>query len=75
MSGKGRQERKGNPKDTLPNAIGGTPNPVWVEWLMGYGTGWTELDALATQWFRSKSGKPSKSSAASKKGECDVQTS
>ena len=81
-SGKGRQERKGNPADTLPNAVAmwptptanedaaGTPNgkmqkmlgnhpsirgttpeewkrgslnPTWVEWLMGYPTGHTEL--------------------------------
>jgi DNA (cytosine-5)-methyltransferase 1 len=83
MSGKGRQERKGNPADTLPNAVAmwptptanedaaGTPNgkmqkmlgnhpeirgaspeewkrgalnPTWVEWLMGYPKGWTELE-------------------------------
>ena len=82
-SGKGRQERKGNPADTLPNAVAmwptptanedaaGTPNgkmqkmlgnhpeirgaspeewkrgalnPTWVEWLMGYPKGWTELE-------------------------------
>ena len=23
---------------------GGTLNPTWVEWLMGYPTGWTDLD-------------------------------
>jgi len=43
MSGKGRQERKGNPKDTLPNAVGGSLNPQWVEWLMGYPVGYTDL--------------------------------
>ena len=43
MSGKGRQQKKGNPKDTLPNALGGQLNPTWVEWLMGYPIGWTEL--------------------------------
>ncbi len=43
MSGKGRQQKKGNPKDTLPNALGGQLNPTWVEWLMGYPRGWTEL--------------------------------
>ena len=44
MSGKGRQERKGNPKDTLPNAVGGSLNPAWVEWLMGYPVGYTDLN-------------------------------
>lgn len=44
MSGKGRQERKGNPKDTLPNAVGGSLNPAWVEWLMGYPVGFTDLN-------------------------------
>lgn len=44
MSGKGRQERKGNPKDTLPNAVGGSLNPPWVEWLMGYPVGYTDLN-------------------------------
>ena len=43
MSGKGRQERKGNPKDTLPNAVGGSLNPEFVEWLMGYPVGYTDL--------------------------------
>jgi hypothetical protein len=45
MSGKGKQERKGNPKDTLPNAVGGSLNPQWVEWLMGYPVGYTDLDS------------------------------
>jgi hypothetical protein len=44
MSGKGRQERKGNPKDTLPNPVGGSLNPQWVEWLMGYPVGYTDLN-------------------------------
>lgn len=28
--------------------VGGTLNPTWVEWLMGYPAGWTALDPLAT---------------------------
>jgi len=40
----------------LPNAvqhleqkpIGGTLNPTWVEWLMGWPLGWTDLKPLAT---------------------------
>jgi hypothetical protein len=38
----------------------GQLNPLWVEWLMGYQIGHTELDALATQWFHTKSAKRSK---------------
>ena len=45
LSGKGRQERKGNPADTLPNAIGGKLNPRWVEWLMGFSDGHTDLSS------------------------------
>ena len=43
--------RKGSP--SLPADIGGTLNPTWVEWLMGFPLGWTDLDALEMQWFRS----------------------
>ena len=32
----------------------GQLNPEWVEWLMGYQTGVTELSAWAMEWFRSK---------------------
>ena len=38
----------------------GQLSPMWVEWLMGYRIGHTELDVLVIQWFRSKSGKRSK---------------
>ena len=37
-----------------PSNPTGQLNPLWVEWLMGYRIGWTELDALVIQWFRSK---------------------
>jgi hypothetical protein len=30
---------------TLPVAAGGQLNPTWVEWLMGFPTGWTDLEA------------------------------
>lgn len=29
----------------LQTTIGGQLNPTWVEWLMGFPTGWTDLDA------------------------------
>ena len=50
----------------LATAVGGQLNPTWVEWLMGYPLAWTELDALATQWFRSKHGRRSPGYSASK---------
>jgi hypothetical protein len=38
-----------------PGAIGGSLNPPWVEWLMGWPIGWTDLRPLETdrfqQWF------------------------
>lgn len=37
----------------------GKLNPMWVEWLMGYDLGWTELSAWATQWYLLKRGKRS----------------
>ena len=45
---KGQGQRGSYPegkKDCLPNAVqsGGQLNPTWVEWLMGYPTGWTDL--------------------------------
>lgn len=36
---------------------GGQLSPMWVEWLMGYPAGWTELEDWATQWYRPKRGK------------------
>jgi hypothetical protein len=38
----------------LSEKVGGQLNPTWVEWLMGYPTGWTVLEDWATQWFRPK---------------------
>lgn len=34
--------------EQLPNVVGGSLNPTWVEWLMGFPTGWTDLNALET---------------------------
>ena len=31
--------------EDLQTAAGGLLNPAWVEWLMGFPTGWTDLDA------------------------------
>ncbi len=35
-------------RDTLGRAIGGPPNPIWVEWLMGFPTEWTDLEPSGT---------------------------
>jgi len=32
--------------------VGGSLNPAWVEWLMGWPLGWTDLHASATDRFR-----------------------
>ena len=32
--------------------VGGQMNPTWVEWLMGWPLGWTDLRASATDRFR-----------------------
>ena len=53
---------QGNRKSpNLGSVIGGQLNPTWVEWLMGYQLGWTELNAWAMQWFRPKRAKRSRS--------------
>ena len=47
----GNNNRKGSsPKagDGLATAVGGKLNPTWVEWLMGFPLGWTDLDASGT---------------------------
>lgn len=36
----------------LQHQIGGSLNPQWAEWFMGYPIEWTALDALEIQWFR-----------------------
>ena len=69
--GMSRERRESRAPDNLCSAVmvsdgSGTLNPQWVEWLMGYPLAWTELDALATQWFRSKHGRRSPGYSASK---------
>jgi hypothetical protein len=38
---------------SLASRVGGTLNPTWVEWLMGWPLGWTDLKPLETDRFRS----------------------
>jgi hypothetical protein len=28
---------------SIADVVGGQPNPMWVEWLMGFPIGWTDL--------------------------------
>lgn len=37
--------QNGNMADQLPNAVGGSLNADWVELLMGFSRGWTDLGA------------------------------
>jgi len=41
-----------NRKSELSKEIGGSLNPMWVEWLMGWPIGWTDLEPLETDKFR-----------------------
>ena len=46
---------------TIQDAVGsGKLNPMWVEWLMGYPSGWSELSPWATAWFLSRRKRRSK---------------
>jgi hypothetical protein len=49
-NGKSPSELARNSK-TLATHAGGQLNPQWVEWLMGYPVGWTELKDSVMQWY------------------------
>lgn len=61
-------ERGGGKKgEQLPNAIGGQLNPTWVEWLMGFPLGWTDLkDSATPSSRRSRNGSEGGSSPSTK---------
>ena len=42
----------GRHSDSLPVRVGGTLNPMWVEWLMGWPIGWTGFEPLEMDKFR-----------------------
>lgn len=45
--GRSRLERTGQKNgDNQPQVVGGALNPMWVEWLMGWPLGWTDLKPL-----------------------------
>ena len=41
--GAGQKHGTGGPR--LDAGVGGQLNPTWVEWLMGFPIGWTDLNA------------------------------
>lgn len=66
-SQKSGMNRKSPSLPTYWKATTGTTMPVsFIEWIMGYHIGATALEGWATQWFRSKQGKRSKSSQDSR---------
>ena len=42
-SGPNTNYEKARAKSRLAGSAGGSLNPTWVEWLMGYPKGWTDL--------------------------------
>ena len=50
---RGQQIRLCNQLSTPENRVGGQLNPPWVEWLMGWPIGWTDLKPLETDKFQS----------------------
>ena len=49
--GKGAQKRDGHAQP-LTDVVGGQLSPVWVEWLMGWPIGWTDLKPLAMDKYQ-----------------------
>ncbi len=51
--GRSRMDRTGSKAgECLPQIVGGALNPTWVEWLMGWPLGWTDLKPLGMDKFR-----------------------
>lgn len=43
-----RRMAKSKTSVDLGDALGGPPNPEWVEWLMGFPAGWTDVEPSET---------------------------
>ena len=52
---RGCKDSRKNRQGQLQTTIGGSLNPTWVEWLMGFPIGWTDLDASETPSCHSSS--------------------
>lgn len=48
MRGKQSSEKGNELIEPLPVQVGGTLNPTWTEWLMGFPLGWTDLEDSET---------------------------
>jgi DNA (cytosine-5)-methyltransferase 1 len=48
---KGNQKIRENHQNGLTALVGGRLNPMWVEWLMGWPLGWTDLKPLETDKY------------------------
>jgi hypothetical protein len=44
----GMAKGRGEASAAQRHRLGGSLNPTWVEWLMGFPTGWTDLEPSAT---------------------------
>jgi hypothetical protein len=65
MDGKAPYYRDGKlQQDTVGRVVGGSLNPQWVEWLMGFPEGWTDLKPSETPSSRKS---PRKSDTQSSK--------
>ncbi len=49
QNARGNGQAHGEGGQSLDVLAGGRLNPTWVEWLMGFPLGWTDLDASETQ--------------------------
>ena len=49
QNSRGSGEKHGDGGPSLDVVVGGQLNPTWVEWLMGFPLGWTDLNASETQ--------------------------
>lgn len=45
QNARGAGQKHGNGGPSLDAVVGGQLNPMWVEWLMGFPIGWTDLNA------------------------------
>jgi len=61
-SGKASQATMDRNSRPLSEQIGGSLNPTWVEWLMGWPLGWTDLEPSATD--KSHSAPPQRSESS-----------
>lgn len=52
LSGKASEATMQRNSRPLSEKVGGKLNPQWVEWLMGWPIGWTDLGPLATDKFQ-----------------------